>query len=79
MSTTPTARTLKYLREGLGMTAEVVERFNSFTKTRKDLYGFVDIVAVAEDRGIWFVQATSTDNMAARVHKIRDRLVHGSR
>lgn len=68
----PTERTLKYLRKDLGMTAEVVERFNSFTKTRKDLYGFVDIVAIAEDRGIWFVQTTSTDHMSARVHKIRD-------
>lgn len=68
----PTERTLKYLRKDLGMVAQVVERWNQAVGIRQDVYGFGDILAHSEDRGVWLVQATSAPNMSARVRKIRD-------
>lgn len=65
----PTARSLKVLRDD-GWTADVVERFNSFTKQRHDLFGFADIIAIHPQWGTMLVQATSTSNQAARVTKI---------
>lgn len=68
--TSPTQRSLAALRER-GMLAEVVERWNPYTKTRKDLFGFVDIVAVLASTGDpFFVQTTSGANLAARRDKI---------
>ena len=68
---TPTARSLKYLRDR-GYVAGVVERFNSFTKRRHDLMGFIDIVAV---RGVETlgVQATSGSNVSARMRKAMEQ------
>jgi hypothetical protein len=78
--TSPTQRTLKVLREA-GYTADVVERFNHFTKTRhdylgfahtrirQDLFGCLDIVAVKPGETVG-VQCTSGSNAAARVTKI---------
>lgn len=65
---TPTARTMAYLR-GLGYEVAVVEKWNAYTRTRHDLYGFADLLAM---RGIELlaVQATSTGNVSARVKKI---------
>jgi len=65
---TPTARTLKYLRD-LGYTAAVTEHWNAHIMRRQDLFGFVDIIAFQEGEVI-FVQATSGSNTSARVHKI---------
>jgi hypothetical protein len=66
----PTERSLKYLREQ-GYLAEVVERFNSFTKQRKDLWGWCDIIAIRKDE-VLAVQVTSSSNVSARIHKIQD-------
>ena len=65
---TPTARTMAYLR-GLGYEVAVVEKWNAYTRTRHDLYGFADLLAM---RGIELlaVQATSTGNVSARVKNI---------
>jgi hypothetical protein len=65
----PTARTLQFLRKN-GFTADVAERFNSFTKQRKDMFGFVDVVAIGGTGGILAIQSTSASNQAARVKKI---------
>lgn len=65
----PTERTLKWLRDA-GWTAEVVERWNPHSKTRHDLFGFADILAIHADHGILAVQATSGGNTAAREAKI---------
>lgn len=68
--TSPTQRSLAALRER-GMLAEVVERWNPYTRKRKDLFGFVDIVAVLASTGDpFFVQTTSGANLAARRDKI---------
>ncbi len=44
---TNTARTLQLLR-GRGFKCGIVERYNSFTKQRFDLFGIIDIIAIKE-------------------------------
>lgn len=69
---TPTARTLDFLRSDLGMQAGIVERWNPHARIRQDLFGFVDLIAASEERGIVAVQATSGTNVSARIAKIRE-------
>ncbi len=65
----PTKRSLDLLREQ-GYTAQVVEHWNPYSKTRLDLFGCIDIVAVKADAlGVLGVQATTTGNMAKRLAK----------
>lgn len=45
---TNTARSLKYYRD-LEYKCGMVERYNSFTKQRSDLFGIIDIIAIGED------------------------------
>lgn len=47
--TSPTQRTLKWLRDR-GCRAQVVEHFNRFANVRVDLFGAIDIVAMIPDR-----------------------------
>ena len=63
----PTSRSLEVLREQ-GYTVEVVEKWNSFTKTRKDLFDFIDILAIKRDETL-AVQATAS-GVSARLKKI---------
>lgn len=67
--TSPTQRTLALLRK-LGYTVAVTERWNAFSRTRLDLFGFIDLIAIREGE-ILGVQATSGTNVSARVEKIR--------
>lgn len=69
MKTSPTQRSLKYLR-ALGMQAQVVEKWNSFAKVRIDLFGWIDIVAVDKTQ-IVGVQTTSYPNGRARLLKAK--------
>lgn len=64
----PTQRSLKHLRK-LGYLAEVVEKTVPRVFIRKDLYGFIDILAIREGE-ILGVQATSGSNVSSRVDKI---------
>ena len=66
-SLTPTQRSLAYLREQ-GYLVEIVEKWNSFTKTRKDLWGWCDLLAIKRDK-VLAVQVTAS-GIAARVKKI---------
>lgn len=66
----PTQRSLEYLREQ-GYHCEVVEKWNSFTRQRKDLWGWCDILAIRKDE-VLAVQVTSTSNVSARIKKIQD-------
>jgi len=70
MATTPTARTLAWLKKQ-GYTAGVVEKWIPQTRQRKDLFGFIDLIAIREGETVG-IQATSTGNMASRVKKIMD-------
>jgi hypothetical protein len=64
----PTQRTLKHLRK-LGYLAEVTEKTIPRVFTKKDLFGFIDVLAI-RDGEVLGVQATSGSNMAARIDKI---------
>ena len=64
----PTERTLRYLREA-GYDAVNVEQWIPHTHRRRDMVGFIDIVAMNEQALIG-VQATSASNVSARVRKI---------
>ena len=75
MAASPTQLTLKLLRDQ-GFVAEVVERWIPGANIRKDLFGFVDIVAVDGKRTVG-VQATSASNMSARKKKIMESEVLG--
>ena len=66
----PTARTLDVCKKAK-WTAQVVERFCSFTKRRIDLFGVIDVLAVTGS-GIVGIQSTSRDNVSSRVRKIMD-------
>jgi hypothetical protein len=64
MGVSYTQRTLKALRDQ-GLTADIAERFikgaNKGRGIRKDLFGFIDIVALGGKRGIIGVQSTGKD------------------
>lgn len=64
---TPTQRSLAALRE-LGYLVEVVEKWNSFTRTRKDLWGWADLLAIRRGE-VLAVQVTST-GVSSRIKKI---------
>ena len=66
---TPTQRSLEYLRAE-GYLCEVVEKWNSFTKTRKDLWGWCDILAIRENE-ILAVQVTAA-GVSSRIKKIEE-------
>lgn len=66
MADSPTSRSLKQLRAD-GYVAEVVERWNQYSKTRHDLFGIVDVLAM--DGELLAVQATTTGNLSSRIKK----------
>lgn len=66
----PIQRSLIKLRDD-GFACEVVERWNPFAKCRKDLFGFVDILALGNGMTLG-VQVTSASNMASRIKKISE-------
>lgn len=71
----PTKRTLDRARKQ-GFHADVVERWigptgNPRLRKRRDLFGFIDIVALDGQPGLLGIQATTNVNAASRVLKIR--------
>lgn len=67
---TPSKRSLDLLRKQ-GYIVQVVEKWNAFSRTRIDLFGFIDIVAIKEGvKGVLGVQSTSYANRGARIKKI---------
>jgi len=66
---TPTARTLRYLRD-LGHVVGVVERYNHVVRRRYDWAGFVDLISV-KDGEVFAWQATSGSGVSSRIKKIR--------
>jgi hypothetical protein len=65
----PTQRSLEYLREQ-GYHCEVVEKWNSFTKQRKDLWGWADVLAIRKGE-VLAVQVTASA-VANRIKKIQE-------
>lgn len=60
----PTARTLAECRKR-GWIAQVVERYNSYTKQRIDLFGCIDIVVITPE-GILGIQAAAGSRQDGR-------------
>ena len=50
---------------------ETVERWNSFARVKNDLFGIIDVLAVAGGETL-AVQVTSRDNMSSRRKKITE-------
>lgn len=69
MKTTPTQRSLRALRDA-GFMVAVTERWNPWSKTRQDLFGWMDLLALRGDETIG-IQTTSGSNVAARLTKIQ--------
>jgi len=67
---TNTQRTLKFLRNEWHLKADVVERWIPGANIRKDLFGFIDIVAVGE--WTFGIQSCSYSGISARVKKIKE-------
>src|SRR3990167_7446831 len=65
----PTQRTLKALREQ-GAIADITERYIAAIHIRKDLFGFIDLVALVPGKGIVGVQCTSDTHRADHKDKI---------
>ena len=68
--TSPTARSLTHLREA-GYLAEVVEKRIPRVFITRDLFGFLDILAIREGE-VLGVQVTSGSNVSARIRKIAE-------
>lgn len=66
---TPSARTMHELRER-GFVCDKSEYWNPYSKTRHDLFNFLDIVALDGGK-ITGVQATSRSNHSARCKKAK--------
>jgi hypothetical protein len=70
MSTSPTQLSLDFMRKQ-GYHCAITEHWNHFAHIRQDLFGFIDILALA-DGGVIGIQTTSYSNLSARVKKITD-------
>ncbi len=68
MPYSPTELTLRKWRKA-GYRAAVVEKWNGHTKTRHDLFGFIDVLAVGHGKTIG-IQSTSRGNVSSRMRKI---------
>ena len=69
--TSPTQRSLKRLREE-GYHAGIVEKYIQAIHARKDLFGWIDIVAIHPGKtGVLGVQTTTGDHLPDRLEKAR--------
>jgi hypothetical protein len=55
----------------LGYLVENVEKYNTFSRKKNDLWGFIDFLAIRRDE-ILAVQVTSKSNMSSRRKKITE-------
>jgi len=69
-SKSPTQLSLAKLREE-GYTCWITEHWNNWSKTRQDLFGFIDILALKGNETL-AIQTTTATNLNARCKKIAD-------
>jgi hypothetical protein len=68
----PTKLSLEKMRKD-GYVCQVVEKWNPFARVRQDLFGFIDILCIHDEKGIIVgVQSTTTGHANERVVKIRN-------
>jgi len=65
----PTQRSKAKLQKD-GYLVAITERWNSFTRIRQDLFGFIDLIALRGNETL-AVQTTSGANVSARIDKIK--------
>ena len=70
MATSTTQLSLKLMRDR-GYYAEVVERYNFFTKRKNDFAGFLDLLCLGPGQ-VMGVQTTSLANISSRINKIME-------
>ena len=70
MAQSPTSRSLSYCRERAWL-VDVAEKTIPHSHRKRDLFGFIDIVVIADDT-LLAVQVTSSSNHSARVKKIKN-------
>lgn len=69
MASKPTQRTLKNLRDR-GYLVDIGESYNAFSRKTKDLFGFIDVIALhPQETGVLGVQTTTGANLSARIKK----------
>lgn len=66
----PTQRSLAKLRKDGWTFVEVTERWNPFARIRRDLFQFIDVLAIRANETL-AVQTTSGPNVAARFAKMQ--------
>lgn len=66
--TSPTQRTLKYLRKNGCQLVAITEHWNAWAGIRQDLFGIIDVLAI-KDKTVIAVQTTST-GVSGRIDKI---------
>lgn len=65
----PTQRSLEKMRKE-GWVCQVTEHYNSFSRRRVDLFGFLDIVCLrGSNGGILGIQTTTGDHLSERIKK----------
>lgn len=69
--TSPTRRTLEYLRKQGCELVAITEHWNPFAGIRQDLFGVIDVLAI-KDTEIIAVQTTSIGGVSKRVKKLAD-------
>jgi len=67
---TPSARSTRHLRE-LGWHVATVEQRIPHTFITRDMFGWIDLLAVHPEHGILGIQVTSDSHLANRVAKAR--------
>jgi hypothetical protein len=70
MAMSTTQLSLNLMRER-GYYAEVVEKYNSFTKRKNDFAGFLDLLCL-QPGNVTGVQTTSLGNISSRINKIME-------
>jgi hypothetical protein len=69
--TSPTQRTLKYLREQGCQLVAITEKWNPHAMIRQDLFGIIDVLAIKDEQVI-AVQACSGGDVSKRIDKIAE-------
>ncbi len=70
MATSPTQRSLKYLRDQ-GYTVAITEKWNPHARVRQDLFGFIDMLGIKDGQTL-AVQTTSSSSFSERIKKIEE-------
>lgn len=66
----PTQRTMSELKK-MGRHAAIVERWDSYAKCRRDMWGFIDIIVLDKSRGVGAIQSCG-NSFSAHWHKITE-------